>query len=38
MFGWILKTDWDIDKVMETYQKHRSETASIGLDVEARLL
>lgn len=38
MFGWILKTDWDIDEVMDSYKKRRIETASVGLDMEARIV
>ncbi len=28
MFGWILKTDWDIEKLMEQYAK-RFEKATL---------
>jgi len=38
MFGWILKTDWNIDEVMDSYKRRRIEDASVGLDMEARIV
>lgn len=37
MFGWILKTDWDIDRIIEVYRRRRIQRAAIGLDMEAEL-
>jgi hypothetical protein len=37
MFGWITKTDWNIDRIMEFYRRRRLKHASIGLDCEAML-
>ncbi len=37
MFGWILKTDWDIDQVMEVYARKRMRLARLAYIVPRRL-
>ncbi len=37
MFGWILKTDWDIERVAEAYRRRRLRRDAVTLDAEASL-
>jgi hypothetical protein len=32
-----LKTDWDIDRIVEAYRRRRTKSAAMGLDIEASL-
>lgn len=37
MFGWILKTDWDIDEVMAVYSRKRRRLARLSYLVPRRM-
>lgn len=37
MFGWILKTNWDIDRISRAYRMKKKKDASLCLDEEAKL-
>lgn len=37
MFGWILKTDWSIEEVMEVYSRKRRRLARLAYMVPRRM-
>jgi len=35
VFGWIIRTDWDIERISEIYGRKRKRTEALTIDTEA---